>query len=241
MQRPLQWGWQLPAHRTAHRQLHPDRLRARLRNRPQPDRHRDASHFSRSRHNHAYVRSTNPHYSSHRRSLHQRQRQRRYQSGPDLPRRESRLLRHDRGRPEGPAHLRQRLSDAMGAFLDTDATATGGTGLIVDGVEANRATVSASAVQEVRINQDPYSAQLLLARPRPDGDHLQVRRRPLSRPSQFLLPRFGPERAERARAFQALRAAPHLRRPPHRSHLRTRPRAAFSSPSTAPKRIWTRW
>lgn len=48
---------------------------------------------------------------------------------------------------------------AMSAFLDDSATATGGTGLIVDGVEANRATVSASAIQEVRINQDPYSAQ----------------------------------------------------------------------------------
>lgn len=48
---------------------------------------------------------------------------------------------------------------AMSAFLDDSATATGGSGLIVDGVEANRATVSSSAVQEVRINQDPYSAQ----------------------------------------------------------------------------------
>jgi Carboxypeptidase regulatory-like domain/TonB dependent receptor len=48
---------------------------------------------------------------------------------------------------------------AMSSFLDDSATATGGSGLIVDGVEANRATVSASAVQEVRINQDPYSAQ----------------------------------------------------------------------------------
>ena len=48
---------------------------------------------------------------------------------------------------------------AMSAFLDDSATASGGSGLIVDGVEANRATVSASAVQEVRINQDPYSAQ----------------------------------------------------------------------------------
>jgi len=48
---------------------------------------------------------------------------------------------------------------AMSTFLDDSATATGGSGLIVDGVEANRATVSASAVQEVRINQDPYSAQ----------------------------------------------------------------------------------
>ncbi len=47
----------------------------------------------------------------------------------------------------------------MSAFLDDSASATGGSGLMVDGVEANRVTVSASAVQEVRINQDPYSAQ----------------------------------------------------------------------------------
>ena len=50
-------------------------------------------------------------------------------------------------------------STAMSAFMDSSATATGGAGLMVDGVEANRATVSPSAVQEVRINQDPYSAQ----------------------------------------------------------------------------------
>ncbi len=48
---------------------------------------------------------------------------------------------------------------AMGAFLDSNVTSTGGSGLMVDGVEANRATVSASAVQEVQINQDPYSAR----------------------------------------------------------------------------------
>jgi hypothetical protein len=51
------------------------------------------------------------------------------------------------------------FAGAMSAFLDDSATATGGSGLIVDGVEANRAPVSASAVQEIRINQDPYSAQ----------------------------------------------------------------------------------
>jgi hypothetical protein len=50
-------------------------------------------------------------------------------------------------------------SSAMGAFMDQDMAGTSGAGLIVDGVEANRATVSASAVQEVRINQDPYTAQ----------------------------------------------------------------------------------
>lgn len=48
---------------------------------------------------------------------------------------------------------------AMSAFLDDSASGTGGSGLIVDGAEANRSPVSPSAVQEVRINQDPYSAQ----------------------------------------------------------------------------------
>ncbi|HEX4007352.1 MAG TPA: TonB-dependent receptor [Acidobacteriaceae bacterium] len=48
---------------------------------------------------------------------------------------------------------------AMGAFLDSGDTATAGAGLMVDGVEANRAMVSPSAVQEVIINQDPYSAR----------------------------------------------------------------------------------
>ncbi len=50
-------------------------------------------------------------------------------------------------------------STAMSAFLDSGSAGTGGSGLLVDGVEANRATVSPSAVQEIRINQDPYSAQ----------------------------------------------------------------------------------
>ena len=48
---------------------------------------------------------------------------------------------------------------AMSSFLDQNVSDSGGTGLMVDGVEANHATVSASAVQEIRINQDPYSAQ----------------------------------------------------------------------------------
>lgn len=48
---------------------------------------------------------------------------------------------------------------AMGAFLDSGDTATAGAGLMVDGVEANRAMVSPSAVQEVHINEDPYSAR----------------------------------------------------------------------------------
>jgi hypothetical protein len=50
-------------------------------------------------------------------------------------------------------------ASAMSAFLDSSVSDTAGTGLMVDGVEANRATVSASAIKEIRINQDPYSAQ----------------------------------------------------------------------------------
>lgn len=48
---------------------------------------------------------------------------------------------------------------AMGSFLDSGDTATAAAGLMVDGVEANRAMVSPSAVQQVIINQDPYSAR----------------------------------------------------------------------------------
>lgn len=48
---------------------------------------------------------------------------------------------------------------AMGSFLDAGDSGTAGSGLMVDGVEANRAMVSPSAVDEVVINQDPYSAE----------------------------------------------------------------------------------
>jgi hypothetical protein len=48
---------------------------------------------------------------------------------------------------------------AMSNFLDSGEGMTAGAGLMVDGVEANRALVSPSAVQEVHINEDPYSAR----------------------------------------------------------------------------------
>lgn len=48
---------------------------------------------------------------------------------------------------------------AMSSFLDQADAGTAGTGLMVDGVAASRAMVSPSAVQEIIINEDPYSAQ----------------------------------------------------------------------------------
>jgi len=51
----------------------------------------------------------------------------------------------------------------LSRFLSDDALATSGVSLVVNGVEANGPGVSASAVQEVKINQNPYSARF--ARP----------------------------------------------------------------------------
>ncbi|HYM07281.1 MAG TPA: TonB-dependent receptor [Terriglobales bacterium] len=47
----------------------------------------------------------------------------------------------------------------MSRFLDSSSMGTTGVTLVVDGVEASRAGISASAIQEVKINQDPYSAE----------------------------------------------------------------------------------
>jgi hypothetical protein len=51
----------------------------------------------------------------------------------------------------------------MSRFLDDSATGTNGVSLVVNGIEANGPGVTASAVQEVKINQNPYSARF--ARP----------------------------------------------------------------------------
>jgi hypothetical protein len=52
---------------------------------------------------------------------------------------------------------------AMSAFLDAGSLGTNGAQLIINGVEVTSATITASAIQQVRINQNPYSAEF--ARP----------------------------------------------------------------------------
>jgi hypothetical protein len=47
----------------------------------------------------------------------------------------------------------------MSAFLSQGDIATGGVTLVVDGLEANGLGVTPSAIQEVKIDQDPYSAE----------------------------------------------------------------------------------
>lgn len=53
----------------------------------------------------------------------------------------------------------QDYISTMSMFLDDGSTGTNGTTLVVDGMEANKVGVSASAVKEVKINNDPYSAE----------------------------------------------------------------------------------
>jgi hypothetical protein len=48
---------------------------------------------------------------------------------------------------------------ALTPFLDQGAVGSDGVSLIVDGAEANRVLVSPSAIQSVKINQNPYSAE----------------------------------------------------------------------------------
>jgi hypothetical protein len=51
----------------------------------------------------------------------------------------------------------------LSRFLDSDATGTNGITLVVNGAEANGPGVTASAIQSVKINQNPYTA--LYSRP----------------------------------------------------------------------------
>jgi hypothetical protein len=62
----------------------------------------------------------------------------------------------------------------MSRFLDASSIGTSGVTLVVDGVEATRAGVSASAIQEVKINHDPYSAEY----PRPGRGRIEIITKP---------------------------------------------------------------
>ncbi|PYV47384.1 MAG: hypothetical protein DMG92_16405 [Acidobacteria bacterium] len=57
----------------------------------------------------------------------------------------------------------QDYISAVSRFLDDSATGTNGVTLVVNGIEANGPGVTASAIQEVKVNQNPYSA--LFSRP----------------------------------------------------------------------------
>jgi hypothetical protein len=55
--------------------------------------------------------------------------------------------------------MNQDYVAALSQFLDAGSLGTGGPTLVVNGMEVSALTVSASAIQQIRINQDPYSAE----------------------------------------------------------------------------------
>src|SRR5438094_2828612 len=69
------------------------------------------------------------------------------------------VVRLDRQSLDNLPVFDQDYIGTMSRLLDAGAKGTGGVTLIVDGVEATSAGVSPSAIQEVKINQNPYSAE----------------------------------------------------------------------------------
>jgi outer membrane receptor protein involved in Fe transport len=58
----------------------------------------------------------------------------------------------------------------LARFLDASALGSGGATLVVDGMEARKVGVAPSAIQQVKINQDPYTAEA----PRPGRGRIEV-------------------------------------------------------------------
>jgi len=65
----------------------------------------------------------------------------------------------DRATLESLPVLDQDLIAAVSRFLDAGAIGGGGVTVVVNGMEVSALRVSASAVQQIKINQDPYSAE----------------------------------------------------------------------------------
>ncbi len=70
--------------------------------------------------------------------------------------------------------LDQDIVGTMSRFLDSSAIGTGGTTILVDGVEVNALALSASAVQQIKINQDPYAAEFM----RPGRGRIEIITKP---------------------------------------------------------------
>jgi hypothetical protein len=64
----------------------------------------------------------------------------------------------------------QDVLATMSRFLDSSAIGTSGPTLVVNGIEVNNLNMSASAIQRIRINHDPYSAEY----PRPGRGRIEV-------------------------------------------------------------------
>jgi hypothetical protein len=83
-------------------------------------------------------------------------------------------VRLDRTALSGLPILGNDIVGAASALLDSSALGAGGVSMVVDGMETSEKGVTASAIQEVRINQNPYSAEYA----RPGRGRLEVITKP---------------------------------------------------------------
>jgi len=102
----------------------------------------------------------------------------------------------------------QDILSTMSRFLDSSAIGTNGTTLIVNGVEVNSLMVSASAIQQIKINQDPYSAEY----PRPGRGRIEVVLKPGSQEYHGIANFFFRDAALAARNAFAATKPPQTRR-----------------------------
>jgi hypothetical protein len=70
--------------------------------------------------------------------------------------------------------LDQDVVTAMSRFLDSTAIGTNGATVIVNGIEVNTLSLSASAIQQIKINQDPYSSEFM----RPGRGRIEIITKP---------------------------------------------------------------
>ncbi|MBI3695930.1 MAG: TonB-dependent receptor [Acidobacteria bacterium] len=76
----------------------------------------------------------------------------------------------DRAALDNLPALQNDVLGAISRFLDPAALGTSGPTMVVDGMEGSHMSVSVSAIQEVRINQNPYSAEFF----RPGRSRLEI-------------------------------------------------------------------
>ena len=81
----------------------------------------------------------------------------------------------DRSALDGLPVFDQDYIATISRFLDAGSVGSGGPTIVVNGMEVSALRVSASAVQQIKINQDPYSAEYARPGPRPDRDPDEAR------------------------------------------------------------------
>ena len=101
-------------------------------------------------------------------------------------------------------------------FLDPAALGSGVT-IVVNGMEVSALNVSAAAVSQIRINQDPVLRGIFAAGPRTHRDPDQAGLAAVSRRAQHPPPQWPPERAQRIRERETAGAAAKRRRSSRRT------------------------